>query len=134
MIGLILLMANPGLPGGPVPAVSAVTVSQGSFGSCTGGGFTGGTLASGAVIDITWTITHADATDYTTKVYANGTGLATLANTVTSATQTVPGTLVSGGTPFNVNNVYRVDVVRNVDGVVVSTASSANWIKTYHGC
>lgn len=119
---------------GPQPAVSGVSVATGVTGQCTGSQFSGGALVTPATIVVSWAMANASS-NYTTNIYENGVFLASVANTTTSYTKTISGAVQNGAASrFNANWVYRIDVVRNADSVVVSTASSAEWVQAYGQC
>jgi len=76
-----------------------------------------------------------DTTNYETRVYMNGILQQTLANTATTWDYIVNGYIENGDAPHIGGNwVFRVDITRISDGVVVSTKTAPTWTQVYGHC
>lgn len=128
---IILLGAAVIVASGPV--VSGVSVSSINAGACALR-----FVAVEAQIRISWSLTSPDAALYDVLLYENGGLLATLAGTTIQYDKTISGSVEdpsgSYGSHWSSNWVYRVDVVRKSDGVVVSSASAPQWTLQYGDC
>lgn len=130
---LALLAQAVSTPTGPV--LSGGTVSTTNAGACL---IANGGVATPAQIQIAWSIAGVDAANYDIKIYENSVLLSTLAGSATSTSKTITGYVQDDAGAYTgrfVSNwVYRIDMVRKSDGVVVSTRSTANWIVQYGDC
>jgi hypothetical protein len=118
-------------PTAPPPVVSVVVAATSNAGACVLP--SGGTLTS-ARVGISWSLANSDGANYNIKVYKDGV-LLTSGGMFTSYDEEITGVVEGGAlSPYNASWVYRVDVIRNSDSAVVSTASSATWTKRYGTC
>jgi hypothetical protein len=121
----------------PVPSLGPASVASSGGGSCDP--VSGGTVTS-ATLRVSWTISNPDGVLYSIRIYENGILQETLGGTVTSWDKTLSGSVEagvvgeSGVGQWTSNWVYRVDVVRLSDNVVVSTQSTSEWDQMYGVC
>lgn len=120
----------------PQETVSAVVVNDLSLGQCNV--LFDGTIDSQASIRVSWSLTNADADRFDIRVYQDGvlvSGSSALAGDTTFFDITIGGAVVGGRSPvWSSDWVFRIDVIRKDDALVVSNASSAAWVQTYGGC
>lgn len=120
----------------PQEVVSAVVVNDLSLGQCNA--LFDGTIDSEASIRVSWSLTNADAARFEIKVYQDGvlvSGSSAIAGDLTFFDITIGGAVVGGRSPVWLSDwVFRIDVIRKDDALVVSNASSVAWVQTYGGC
>lgn len=113
------------------PVTATPTVATTNAGACVGS-----SVETPAAIEVSWTITNSDPTNFTAKLYENG--ILKLSSATAASMhwdKTISGAVVDGPTmPWNANWIYRVDIVENTTGSVVSSKSSAEWTQAYGGC
>lgn len=129
-IGALLAVMNSSLAEA-YPVTSTPTVATSNGGACNGAD-----VDTPASILVSWTITNSDPNNFTAKLYENGIlKLSQATNAGMSWPKTISGAVVDGPTmPWNANWIYRVDIVENTTGSVVSSKSSAEWTQAYGGC
>jgi hypothetical protein len=116
--------------GDPTPQFTGTTsVHSTSAGFCSGGPGSG--VTSSAAIQLVWNITPLYSTSYFARVYENN--ILVLDNsTAFTFNKTMTGLVEnSGGNPANL--IYRIDIVRRSDGVVVASSTAPQWTKQYAG-
>lgn len=118
----------------PQEEVSAVLANDLVLGQCNA--LFDGTVDAQAVLRISWTLVNVDAARFDIKLYEDGVQLVpTLPGDTTLYDKTIAGSVVAGRYPvWQSNWIYRVDVVRKDDNVVVSSSTSEAWIQSYGGC
>lgn len=116
------------------PSVTSATISLPQAGACKSPRGTG--VSPSAVVRATWAIANADWVNYTVKVYKDG----SLRKTITAAGTTTDDFTVTNyvqgdtGHMFTSAYVWRVDVVRNSDSVVVNTLTAATYRQQFGDC
>ncbi len=116
------------------PSVTSVTVSLSTGGACKSPRGTG--VSPSAIVRATFAIANSNYALFTTKVYKDG----ALRKTLTAAGTTTDDFTVTGyvagetGHSFTANYVWRVDIIRNSDNVVVSTRTSATYTNEFGDC
>ena len=112
------------------PSVASVSVSLTDGGSCSGTH-----VGSNGKVTATYAISNPSWTAYTVKVYREN----VLSQTLTSAgtttdVRTTPGVAGDPHHVVTVHWIWRVDVIRNADGHVVSTKTATTYSDTFGDC
>lgn len=135
MIAHMLVQIMGASPIRVTPSITTPTIATLAAGACSGH-----TVSPSASIRVTWTVANADDTHYSTKVYFSDAGggfilQITQASSVVTFDMLVDGERENGTVhDFTSNWIFRVDVARKSDGLVVSTKTSAAWQKAYGHC
>lgn len=114
----------------PIPSLGVVTVTSGRAGTCPAD------EAHAASVHVAWGLTNGGSPAYELRVLEDGALLATLGSGVSFYNKVLVGFVEGSTTPpkMTSNWTYTVQLVRVADGVVVQSAVSSAWIKSYGGC
>jgi hypothetical protein len=115
---------------GDVPSiVTALGASSLAAGACAGGA-----LGSEAQVRLTCGVANPRA-GYSLKYYKDGALLTTVSSSQQTHDYTVAGFKEgTGPSQFTSSYVFRVDLVRDVDGAVIASSTAATWAQTYSQC
>jgi hypothetical protein len=102
--------------------------------SASDGGFCSGSHVGGNASEtISWTVNNQSA-GFGIKVYRNSVLQATYAISATSHVNGEIGVSGASGHPHSVDWVFRVDIYRISDAVVIQSLSTAHFIDTFGDC